>query len=69
MTMTLADLAPVDDGGMTPRELTNLSDARFTAEYKAEIMAEHDAADRRERARSCVGKAWVTRRYLTALEG
>ena len=47
MTMTLAD-SPVDDGGMglradRPRRRT------FTAQYKADILAEYEAADRGER--------------------
>ena len=48
MTMTLADIAPVDDRGMAPRA-DQPKRRRFTAEYKAEIMAEYDAADRGER--------------------
>ncbi len=48
MTMTLADVAPVDDGGMGPRA-DRPKRRSFTAEYKAKILAEYDAADRGER--------------------
>ena len=48
MTMTLADVAPVDDGGMGPRA-DRPKRRTFTAEYKAKILAEYDAADRGER--------------------
>lgn len=48
MTMTLADVAPVDDGGMAPRA-DRPKRRRFTADYKARILAEYDAADRGER--------------------
>jgi len=48
MTMTLADVAPADDGGMGPRA-DRPKRRRFTAEYKAEILAEYDAAGRGER--------------------
>jgi len=47
MTMTLADAA-VDDGGMGPRA-ERPKRRVFTAEYKATILAEYDAADRGER--------------------
>ncbi len=47
MTMTLAD-APVDDGGVGPRA-ERPKRRVFTAEYKAAILAEYDAADRGER--------------------
>ena len=45
MTMTLADVAAVDDGGMSPRA-DRPKRRRFTAEYKSRILAEYDAADR-----------------------
>ncbi len=48
MTMTLADVAPVDAGGMGPRA-DRPKRRSFTAEYKAKILAEYDAADRGER--------------------
>ncbi len=48
MTMTLADVAPVDDGGMGPRP-DRPKRRTFTAGYKAEILAEYDAADRGDR--------------------
>ncbi len=48
MTMTLADVAPVDDGGMGPRA-DRPKRRTFTAEYKARILAEYDAGDREER--------------------
>ncbi len=45
--MTTADLA-TDDGGMGPR--TDRPKRRtFTAEFKARVLAEYDAADREER--------------------
>src|SRR4029450_13703861 len=47
MTMTLADAA-VDDGGMGPRA-ERPKRRVSTAEYKATILAEYDAADRGER--------------------
>ena len=47
MTMTLADGA-VDDGGMGPRA-DRPKRRTFTAEYKAGILAEYEAADRGER--------------------
>ena len=47
MTMTLADSC-VDDGGMGPRA-DRPKRRVFTAEYKARILAEYDAADRGER--------------------
>lgn len=47
MTMTLAD-ASIDDGGMGPRA-DRPKRRSFTAEYKAGILAEYDAADRGER--------------------
>ena len=47
MTMTLAD-APVDDGGMGPRS-DRPRRRTFTAEYKVQILAEYDAAERGER--------------------
>jgi transposase-like protein len=47
MTMTLAD-SSVDDGGMGPRA-DRPKRRTFTAEYKADILAEYEAADRGER--------------------
>ena len=47
MTMTLAD-SPVDDGGMGPRA-DRPRRRTFTARYKADILAEYEAADRGER--------------------
>ena len=47
MTMTLAD-SSVDDGGMGPRA-DRPKRRTFTAEYKANILAEYGAADRGER--------------------
>ena len=44
MTMTLADTT-TDDGGMGPRA-DRAKRRTFTAEYKSEILAEYDAADR-----------------------
>ncbi|WP_157073148.1 transposase [Kribbia dieselivorans] len=48
MTMTLADAARIDDGVVTPRA-DRPKRRTFTAEYKAQILAEYDAADRNER--------------------
>jgi transposase len=48
MTMTLADAARIDDGVVSPRS-DRPKRRTFTAEYKAEILAEYDAADRGER--------------------
>ena len=48
MTMTLADAARLDDGVVTPRA-DQPKRRMFTAEYKARILAEYDAADRGER--------------------
>ena len=48
MTMTLADAARIDDGVVTPRA-DQPKRRTFTAEYKAAILAEYDAADRAER--------------------
>ena len=48
MTMTLADAARTDDGVVTPRS-DRPHRGTFTAEYKADILAEYDAADRGER--------------------
>ena len=48
MTMTLADAARIDDGVVTPRA-DRPKRRTFTAEYKAAILAEYDAADRAER--------------------
>ena len=47
MTMTTADVG-TDDGSMGPRA-DRPKRRRFTAEYKAGILAEYDAADRGER--------------------
>ncbi len=47
MTMTLAD-TPADDGGMGPRA-DRPKRRTFTAEYKAQVLAEYAAADRGER--------------------
>ena len=47
MTMTLADSC-VDDGGMGPRA-DRPKRRTFTAEYKASILAEYEAADRGQR--------------------
>lgn len=48
MTMTLADTTAFDDGGVTPRA-DRPKRRTFTAEYKAQIVAEYDAADHGER--------------------
>jgi transposase len=48
MTMTLADAARIDDGVVSPRA-DRPKRRTFTAEYKAVILAEYDAADRGER--------------------
>lgn len=48
MTMTLADAARTDDGLVAPRS-DRPKRRTFTAEYKAGILAEYDAADRGER--------------------
>ena len=48
MTMTLADAARIDDGVVSPRA-DRPKRRTFTAEYKAAILAEYDAADRGER--------------------
>ena len=48
MTMTLADAARIDDGMVSPRA-DRPKRRTFTAEYKAAILAEYDAADRGER--------------------
>lgn len=48
MTMTLADTTPIDDGVVTPRA-DRPKRRTFTAEYKARILAEYDAADHGER--------------------
>jgi transposase len=44
MTMTLADVRPVDDGGASPRA-ERPRRRTFTAEYKQKILAEYDAAE------------------------
>jgi len=48
MTMTLADAARIDDGVVSPRA-DRPKRRTFTAEYKAAVLAEYDAADRAER--------------------
>ncbi len=48
MTMTLADAARIDDGVVSPRA-DRPKRRTFSAEYKAGILAEYDAADRAER--------------------
>ncbi len=48
MTMTLADAARIDDGVVSPRA-DRPKRRTFTAEYKASILAEYDAAERGER--------------------
>ncbi len=47
MTMTVADVG-ADDGVMSPRA-DQPKRRKFTAEFKAAILAEYDAADRGER--------------------
>ena len=47
MTMTLADAA-LDDGAVSPRA-DRPKRRTFTAEYKAQIVAEYEAADHGER--------------------
>ncbi len=47
MTMTTADFA-TDDGVMGPRA-DRPKRRTFTAEFKAQVLAEYDAADREER--------------------
>ena len=48
MTMTLADAARIDDGVVTPRA-DRPKRRTFTAQYKAQVLAAYDAADRGER--------------------
>ena len=48
MTMTLADATAFDDGMVTPR-VDRPKRRTFTAGYKAQIVAEYDAADHGER--------------------
>ena len=48
MTMTLADTTRADDGGVTPRS-DRPKRRTFTAEYKAAVLAEYEAADHGER--------------------
>lgn len=43
MTMALADVCPVDDGGVSPRA-ERPRRRTFTAEYKLKILAAYDAA-------------------------
>ena len=47
MTMTLADTT-LDDGGVTPRS-DRPKRRTFTAEYKAQVLAEYEAAETGER--------------------
>lgn len=48
MTMTLADTTEFDDGVVAPRA-DRPKRRNFTAEYKAQIVAEYDAADHGDR--------------------
>lgn len=48
MTMTLADTTRLDDGVVSPRA-DRPKRRTFTAEYKAQVLAEYDAADHGER--------------------
>ena len=48
MTMTLADTSRIDDGGVSPRA-DRPKRRSFTAEYKAQILAEYETADHGER--------------------
>ncbi len=48
MTMTLADTSRIDDGGVSPRA-DRPKRRTFTAEYKAQILAEYETADHGER--------------------
>src|SRR5579875_434443 len=48
MTMTLADAVRIDDGSVSPRA-DRPKRRTFTAEYKAKILAEYEAADHGER--------------------
>lgn len=48
MTMTFADTGVADDGVVTPRA-DRPKRRSFTAEYKAAILAEYEAADRGKR--------------------
>lgn len=48
MTMTLADTTRLDDGVVTPRA-DRPKRRTFTAEYKAQILAEYETADHGER--------------------
>ena len=48
MTMTLADTTRIDDGVVAPRA-DRPKRRTFTAQYKAQIVAEYDAADHGER--------------------
>jgi transposase len=48
MTMTLADTTRADDGGVTPRS-DRPKRRTFTAEYKAAVLAEYEAADHGQR--------------------
>ena len=63
MTMTLADATAFDDGVVTPRA-DRPKRRTFTAEYKAQIVAEYDAADHGERGailrRECLYSSHIT---------
>ncbi len=48
MMMTLADTSRIDDGGVSPRA-DRPKRRSFTAEYKAQILAEYETADHGER--------------------
>ena len=48
MTMTLADTSRIDDGGVSPRA-DRPKRRTFTAEYKAQVLAEYEIADHGER--------------------
>lgn len=48
MTMTLADTTRIDDGGVTPRA-DRPKRRTFTAEYKAQVLAEYESAETGER--------------------
>lgn len=49
MTMTMADAAAVADDGVVGPRADRPKRRAFTAEYKARILAEYDAADRGDR--------------------
>ncbi|MCY7290158.1 MAG: hypothetical protein LH624_18430 [Cryobacterium sp.] len=48
MTMTLADTSRLDDGGVSPRA-DRPKRRSFTAEYKAQVLAEFETAEHGER--------------------